>query len=94
MSTQDEAIKLEMRLQAIEYLLCRLNVSVLRSTGIPTATISALLTDFATKAGQQSFPGLDPALSDHASAEWSDAISRLVEMQREILGQLAGQAAP
>lgn len=89
---QDETIKLEMRLSAIEYLLCRLNVTLLRATGLPTEKIDAALTDFVADASRQKFPGLDPALSDHASAEWTDAVARLVQHQKAILAQLAGQA--
>jgi uncharacterized coiled-coil protein SlyX len=82
--TPEQFIELEMRLSALEYVVCKLNVAILAAT-VPLDQIPARLDQFAEEAGQQLFPGLDPALSDHASAEWQAAIGKLVKAQKEML---------
>lgn len=87
MNNHEEAIKLEMRLNALEYLLSKLYVAHLRSSGLSLSELSSHLDQFAKDAAKQIFPGLDPAFSDLASAEWEEAITRLVKMQKEMLAQ-------
>lgn len=87
--TQQEEIELEMRLSALEYMLCKLNLAMLLAT-VPLNQIDQInqkLDEFAEDAGRQLFPGLDPALSDLATAEWQVAIARLARIQKEMLAQ-------
>jgi hypothetical protein len=88
--SQQSDIELEMRINALEYLLCRLNVAVLAAT-VPLDQINQRLDEFAEGAGKQLFPGLDPAMSDLATAEWQNAIAKLVDYQKKMLAQSRGR---
>lgn len=87
MSDQEERIKLEMRLSAIEYMLSKIWVALMRSSRPTSAQIDAAYAEFLASAAKQRFPGLDPAMSDHASAEWTEAVERLVAFQKEMMAQ-------
>ena len=94
MSDQEGSLKLETRLAAIEYLLCRINLVLVKSTKLSNEEINAALDRFAVEAGQQTFSGVHPVVSDHLAGEWQEAIERLVRMQKEILaGGWPGAAA-
>lgn len=84
----EESIKLEMRLNALEYMTARLYAMALFLSGLPEGQIEALSEDFIEQAGKQIFPVNDPALSDLASAEWQGAIARLVTLQKAFLADL------
>jgi hypothetical protein len=88
--SQQKEIEAEMRLSAIEYLICKLNLAMLTAT-LPVGQISQKLDEFAQDADKQKFPGLDAAMSDLASAEWQTAIARLVKAQKEMLEQFRAQ---
>lgn len=84
----EAALKLEVRLGAIEYLLSKVYVSLLATGGgLTPAKFDAFKADFLGGIQKQTFPGIDPALSDLASAEWELALERLLTMQKEILEQ-------
>jgi hypothetical protein len=53
--SQQGDIELEMRISALEYLLCRLNVAVLAAT-VPLDQINQRLDEFAEGAGKQLSP--------------------------------------
>ncbi len=81
-----EKIELEMRLSALEYLCSKSYAAlVLIQAGGDFDVALGLLDQFAIGAEKQMFPGLDPALSDHANAEWTNAIKRLVDSQKRML---------
>jgi hypothetical protein len=83
----DDPVKLEMRLRAIEYFLCKAFMGMtLEQTGSVDAAKLAV-NKLAQRADQQMFPGLDPAMSDLASAEWTDAVRRLMKIQLDFLEQ-------
>jgi hypothetical protein len=83
----DDPVKLGMRLNAIEYFLCKAFMGLaLVQTGSVDAAKSAV-NKLAQRADHQMFPGLDPAMSDLASAEWTDAIRRLIKIQLDFLEQ-------
>ncbi len=83
----ENTVKLEMRLNAIEYFLCKAFMGLtLVQTGSVDAAKSAV-NKLAQRADQQMFPGLDPAMSDLASAEWTDAVRRLIKIQSDFLEQ-------
>jgi hypothetical protein len=91
MSDLDDQIKMEMRLRALEYFVSKVNVSVILALPLSDAEIDRGLEKLASDAEQQVFAGLDAAWSDHVSAEWSAAVRRLIEMQKDLLA-LARQA--
>jgi hypothetical protein len=76
-------IKAEMRLWALECLVCQLGAimfQLLPGNGAQLA-LQALL-DGAKK---NVFPGVHPALSDHYAAEFESATQRLAKMLREYM---------
>lgn len=90
MSAQEHAIKLEMRLGAIEFLLGRVFVALAEASGQSDRQIDEMLKRLVADARKQTFPGLDPAMSDLASAEWGEAVERLVAYQKAMLAQSRG----
>ena len=94
MSTPEETIKLEMRLSAIEYLLCKMYITLIAATGQSDEQIEQAFDEFVAGTRQQLFPGFDPAQSDLISAEWEEAVTRLIACQREMLAQVLGERAP
>lgn len=76
-------IKAEMRLWALECIVCQLYAIILNTlpAGFADATHKQLLDG----AKRNAFPGVDPVLSDHYAAELEAAVERLVKMQREYM---------
>src|SRR5579864_1007506 len=89
-----EKVQLEMRLSAIEFLLARLYVATLKTTGLPTAALCASLDRFVADASNEVFLGLEPSLADLANTEWTTAISALVRSIKEILAKPQTAAIP
>ncbi len=83
----EETLKLEMRLSALEYLTCKAYSAMMLAHTGSIEGAKAALDQFALEAGQQMFPGLDPAMSDLANAEWTDAVHRLINLQKGLLEQ-------
>jgi hypothetical protein len=84
----DDAIKLEMRISAIEYLLCKMHlVTLLASGAVRPETFDEFAEGFVAGAAQQKFPVPDAALSDHLSGEWEEAIARLLRLEKTLLEQ-------
>jgi hypothetical protein len=79
----EAAIKLEMRLAAIEHLLTDVYVQLLVLTRQSTEVLEQAIDRYAEEAGRQKFPGLDPAQSDLASAEFEDAVRNLQALQKQ-----------
>ena len=85
----DEAtIKLEMRLAAIEYLLCKVHLAMVLMQGVQPEQFDQFATEFVASAGDQRFSVGDPALSDLATAEWQEAIERLIGHEKDFLAQM------
>jgi hypothetical protein len=82
----NDTIKNEMRLAALEYLLCQIWVNIIKSSGADQKTFDQRTSAMLASLKRQTFPGLDPEWSDLASGELEEAVERLVEMQREMLG--------
>jgi hypothetical protein len=82
----EDAVKLETRLSALEYLLCQLYVNILKVSGVTPEKLDASHADMLARLGRQTFAGLDAAQSDLAASEFEDAIRALLAMQREMLG--------
>lgn len=81
----EEAIKTEVRTWALESLVTLLWAAQHAIDPDPQGSLNGLRDRMLAKAANQTFPGLGPTMSDHVSAEFESAISRLVEMQREWL---------
>lgn len=81
----EEQLKIEARLTAIEYVLSDLcakwslanRASPEKVTAAHHATIERLKIE--------TFPGLDPATADAFAAEFEDAVSNILSMQRALL---------
>lgn len=84
----NDLIKREMRLAALEYMLCRLWVNILSIVGADEKTFDAGSKAMLEHLKKQTFPGLAPEWSDMASAELEEAVERLVKMQKEMLAAL------
>ena len=85
MSGQQEKIELEMRLGAIEFMLCKLYSSVLKAGARSESEIRAGLDQIAEHAKTQKFHGLNAAYSDLASDEFYIAVSKLTEATKKMI---------
>jgi hypothetical protein len=83
----EEAIKAEVRLYALESLVCQLYVMIYALTGKPREALQNRRQTLIGKTRLHSFAGLDPTMSDYAAAELESAVDRLLKMQEEILGK-------
>jgi len=72
----EDAIKQEARLIAIEYVLT--HVAKAAYLRFPAAVIELAHTNIRQGLREESFPGADPALADHFSAEISENVDRLL----------------
>ena len=86
MSEIENTIELEMRLAAIEYLLCQLWVNIISLGGINEQKFDQATQAMLGQLKRQTFSGLSPEWSDLAAAELEEAVARLIGMQREMLG--------
>ena len=83
----EENIKLEMRLAAMEYFIAKICVGVAKANGVTEQAFVVAADKMIAEAGNQIIPGLDPAKSDYASAEWQEAVERLLKMQKEMVAR-------
>ncbi len=86
MNSAEEAIKLEVRLSAIEYLLSKAYLALTLTT-VPLDRMDKHFEEFIAGARSQPFPSSDSGVSALASGEWEEAITRLVDLQRALLAQ-------
>jgi hypothetical protein len=83
--TPEEMIKAEMRLYALECLVCQLYAILSRL--LPAGMFEETQRQWIEGAKKKTFGGDDPVFSDLLSAELEEALSRLVEMQNFYLGK-------
>ena len=76
----EQAIKSEMRLYAIEYFLSSLWAISALQTGQPSEFWNKTRDQMISGARQKTFPGLDAATSDLFSAELEAALAQLASM--------------
>lgn len=88
MSDQQRQIELEMRLSAIEFVLCKVFSAILVASGKTDAQSDAVLDQIAQHAGTQKFLGLDAAFSDLASDEFSIAVRKLTDATKAMARML------
>jgi hypothetical protein len=84
MDTQmkDEPLKIETRLAAMEYLLCQLWVNSMKFGGVTEREFAWRTDAMLANLKKQTLPGLD-----HLDAgQFEEAVGRLVDIQREMLG--------
>jgi hypothetical protein len=80
--TEDE-IKSEMRLWALECIVCQHWATAL--IALPQSMADEVHKQLLDGAKKNAFPKIDPALSDHYAAEFESALQRLVKMQRDYM---------
>jgi hypothetical protein len=90
----EEDIKLAMRLAAIEHMLAHLYRMFFAATKIPAAVACQSLDNFAKRVSGEVFGGLDPAMSDLASAEYEAASRRLIDAIKETVAAGNKQGSP
>ena len=83
--TEDE-IKTEVRLYALEMRRLQSAAALHLQGGDPQRTLAAARKQATAGTHRKTFPELTPTESDIYSAELENAVSRLLEMQAEILG--------
>jgi hypothetical protein len=81
----DDQLKLEMRLTAIEYLLCDLWVKYYLQIGATYDQIMAAHKKTLEQLNKQTFAGLDPAQSDLAAYELEEAVRKLLDEQKQMM---------
>jgi hypothetical protein len=79
---KDDLAKNEMRLAAIEYLLCQLWVNSMKFGGITEQEFAWRTDAMLTNLNKQAFPGLDHL----APGQLEEAVGHLVDIQRGMLG--------
>jgi hypothetical protein len=82
----EEALKSELRLQAIEYLLSNAFVQLYRLNGVPPEAVMKSHEQLLDRLSHETFP-TDPATSDMVADELRQAVKRLLEMIQEAMGQ-------
>lgn len=82
----EEILKTEMRLSVLETLVALLYAGQHKMSGDPERSLEALRKSLTEKARAQVFVGLDPVVSDAASAELEAAVDAAIRLQRGWLG--------
>ena len=80
--TDDLSKKNEMRLAAIEYLLCQLWVNSMKFAGVTEQEFAWRTDAMLANIHKQTLPGLQPL----GAGQLEEAVGRLVDIQREMLG--------
>lgn len=80
----ENAIKAEARLLAIEHLLANLFRIVYEQAGMTDAGVEAINRMARLQLDKETFPGADPALADLWAAEIRDAVTKLLSLISEM----------
>ena len=90
MSMEDE-VKAECRFYALERSFCLLQAAIYRQMGAAGPVMLEETRKQAIESAQrQTFPALDPAMSDLVSAELEAAVNRLLSMTKQFLDGPSG----
>lgn len=81
----EDELKNEVRLYAVEWLTCQVTSVLLTASGEPSQKLAQLRNQALAGARLRTFPNVDPAVSDLLSAELEGAIDRLLEMTRMLV---------
>src|SRR6266480_6881715 len=77
---EEQAIKAEMRLWALENLVCNILTIIATTDPDPDGLMTATRDQMIAGARQRAFSQVDPAMSDLFSAELEAAVARLMDM--------------
>jgi len=86
MPATEDAIKAEIRLHALETLVCQLYVWFYEMTGAPRRALETRRKILLEGVQRKTFPALGAAMSDYVSAELEAAVDRLLVIQKDLLG--------
>lgn len=81
----EEALKAEIRLWALECIVSQLAVMLYVTSGDPHLVMAHRRAALMAKTKTMTFPGHDPAMSDFVASELESAVDRLLVMQEDIL---------
>ena len=87
----DDAPKLEARLTAIEHVLTHVTRAVYLVANIPDTVIAAAHANIRAGLQEETFPRVNPALSDHFSAEISEAADKILKNIERVMAEARGQ---
>jgi hypothetical protein len=73
------ALDLEIRLQAIEFVLAQVGKIAMISAGITPDLAAQMRQNGREALLKETFPGADPAVADHLSAELADRVEALLK---------------
>jgi hypothetical protein len=91
----EQAIKAEIRLWALECVVSQLWATIYQMAGgDPLAHFEKRRKALLESARRQTFPNLDPAMSDLVSAELEAAVDALLGQQKELLERDQARQAP
>lgn len=78
-------LDLELRLKAIEYVVALLGRAIYLDAGITPDQLKQAREAGREKLLHEAFPGLDPVLADHVSAEFADRVDELLsEIENQV----------
>lgn len=81
----EQQIKEEVRLYAVEWMVCQLASVLLTATGQGNVILSQMRQQAIAGARGKTFQSVDPAMSDLLSAELEAAVDRLLGMTKELV---------
>jgi hypothetical protein len=84
----EKIVRDEMRLSAIEFLLCRFVAVMAIAAGKTDQDLDHWRTEMQETLQKQTFSGLDPATSDAAAAELEAAVDALFELLKTHMASL------
>jgi hypothetical protein len=84
----EQTIKAEMRLWALEVLVCNIFAIIAASDTNPNELMTKTRDQMIAGARQRTFSEVDPAMSDLLSAELEAAVTRLMEMANSQIAML------
>jgi hypothetical protein len=79
-----EKIERSMRLTAIEYMIAHVMNLTYQLNGLSGETIKQADESAQRMIERQTWPGVDPAISDHLAAEFGAAVSRILSMAKDM----------
>jgi len=88
--TPEKIIKDEMRLSAIEFLLCKLTATIVVASSKTERELDLWRTEMKVTLQKQTFSALDPTLSDVAAQELEEAVDALLGLLKKHMASLKG----
>ncbi len=81
--TSEAIIKNEMRLSAIEFLLCKLTATILVAGGKTENELNAWRLEMKETLGKQTFGDLDPVIADASAQELEESVDTLLGLVKD-----------